>query len=80
MEFPFYEIQLKPRRLESGKYKAGCSIREHTGDSVIDILPRWELNSEFESKEAANRIMKFNAKQFLRREYGPEVLKKVKFG
>lgn len=78
MNFPYYEIRLKPGRLENGKYKARCSIREHMGDSIIDIQSRWELSSEFDTKEAANITMQLNAKQFLRREYGAEALGRVK--
>jgi len=70
MGFPYFKIQLNARELKNGKYRARCSISEHTGDKVHNIQPRWELSEkEFESKSAANRIMKFNAIQWLKREY-----------
>ena len=72
MDFPYYEIQLKPRRLENGKYKARCSIRLHTGDKVYDTLSTsWEREDpEFDSEDAANIFMIHNAKDHLKREYG----------
>lgn len=79
MNFPFYEIQLQPRKLENGKYKAGASVNEHTGDGVKVILPRWELkDKEFDSEEAANRIMSFNATRYLKEKHGLEDLTQVK--
>lgn len=68
MDFPYFEIELKPRLLENGKYKAGCSISEHTGDMVNVILSRWELKDDYVSQEAANKIMRLNALQYLKRE------------
>lgn len=59
--------------------RQGVVLVKHTGDKVNVILSRWELEkSEFKNKSAANRIMKFNAAQFLRRKYGVEGLRQVK--
>ncbi|MFS8159414.1 MAG: hypothetical protein ACMG6E_04215 [Candidatus Roizmanbacteria bacterium] len=70
MNFPYYEIQLSPRKLKSGKYKATCNIFEQTGDGVKTIQTRWKINGTFETKDAANTIMRFQAIHFLKREYG----------
>lgn len=79
MDFPYYEIQLKPRKLGNGKFKARCGIKEHTGDKVRDILASWELEQEgFDTEGAANRVMKFNAVRYLKREYGLTDLDRVK--
>lgn len=80
MDFPYYEIRLEPKRLSTGKYKAVCSLSEYTGDKVHVILPKWELERVFDSKDAANRIMRLNAVQYLKREYSlnEEDLKRVK--
>ena len=79
MDFPFFEIQLKPRKAESGEYIAGCIVMEHTGDTVHVLLPRWELkNKKYENDEAANKIMTINALQYLKREYGLKDTSQIK--
>ncbi len=81
MNFPFFEIELRPRRLENGSYKAGCVVSEHTGDTVHVILPKWELkNNIYENEDAANKHMIFNVLRYLKREHGlkDKDLEKVK--
>lgn len=77
MEFPLFEIEIKPREISDGKFKARCNIMEHRGNETHMIISGWELSKEYESEEVANMHMKFNAIQYLKRERPDLDLNKV---
>lgn len=71
MSFPYYEVTLKPRLLENGKYQAGCTLLQHTGSDVNVILPDWKLEKQlFDNKVEANKMMRKNIIHYFKNKLG----------